>query len=378
MRIGILTLPLHTNYGGILQAYALQTVLERMGHEVCLIEKSPYLRLPAWKAPLVYGKRVLKNMIGCPCPIFYEQQVNRKIRYENPIIRQNTDKFINKYIKRRIFNDFSEIKEKDFDAIVVGSDQVWRPRYFCGLTHSRIENAYLQFSKGWDIKRVAYSASFGTDDWEYNPDQTKICRKLVKCFDAISVREKSACNLCRSNFDIEVELVLDPTMLLSANEYIRIFEKSSVTRSPGTLLSYVLDESPEIIGLIEDFAKSNGLKSFRVNSKVEDVTASLVDRIQPPVEQWLRGFYDAEFVITDSFHACVFSIIFNKPFIAIGNQGRGLSRFSSLLEEYGLCDRLLVNPKQTLKNIDNINWQRINSLLEEKIKFAFTFLNENL
>ena len=83
MKIGILTLPLHTNYGGILQAYALQTVLERMGHEVCLIEKKHKpLQLPLWKAPLVYGKRIIRNITGHPFPIFYEQKINR----EKPIV----------------------------------------------------------------------------------------------------------------------------------------------------------------------------------------------------------------------------------------------------------------------------------------------------
>ena len=114
MKIGILTLPLHTNYGGILQAYALQTVLERMGHDVCLIEKKRQpLRLPLWKAPLSYGKRIVKNLTGHPYPIFFERKVNR----EEPLVRQNTDKFVNKYIKRRFVDDFSEIGKDDFDAI---------------------------------------------------------------------------------------------------------------------------------------------------------------------------------------------------------------------------------------------------------------------
>ena len=90
MRIGILTLPLHTNYGGILQAYALQTVLERMGHEVKVINKTAVYRLPVWKAPFVYAKRILKNICGENIPVFLEQ----KLLKEKPIIRQNTDKFI--------------------------------------------------------------------------------------------------------------------------------------------------------------------------------------------------------------------------------------------------------------------------------------------
>ena len=194
MRIGILTLPLHTNYGGILQAYALQTVLERMGHEVCLIEKRRRpLKLPLWKAPLSYGKRIVKNLTGHPFPIFYEQKINR----ETQIIRQNTDKFISKYIKRKIVNDYYDIQENDFDAIVVGSDQIWRPQYF-----HEIEHAYLDFTEGWNIRRIAYAPSFGTDEWEYTPKQTERCCILIKDFNAVSVRESSGVNLCREYLGI--------------------------------------------------------------------------------------------------------------------------------------------------------------------------------
>lgn len=357
MRIGILTLPLHTNYGGILQAYALQTVLERMGHEVCLIEKKrkPF-RLPLWKAPLVYGKRVLKNLAGHPYPIFYEQKVNR----EEPITRQNTDLFIKRYIKRRIVNDFSELKESDFDAIVVGSDQIWRPKYFNG----NIEDAYLKFAEGWNIKRIAYAASFGTDEWEYTAAQTKECARLLKQFDAVSVREASGVDLCRKHFGVEARHVLDPTMLLSAEDYIRLFEAAGTPQSTGRLLCYILDETPEKATLIERIAKERKLATFRINSKVEDKTAPITERIQPPVEQWLRGFHDAELVVTDSFHACVFSILFHKPFFVVGNKKRGLSRFTSLLGMFGLEDRLISTVTETDSFETEIQWDSIDTPLD--------------
>ena len=357
MRIGILTLPLHTNYGGILQAYALQTVLERLGHEVCLIEKKRKpLRLPMWKTPLVYGKRVLRNLAGHPYPIFYEQKVNR----EEPITRQNTDQFINRYIKRRIVDDFSELKESDFDAIVVGSDQIWRPKYFNG----NIENAYLKFAEGWNIKRIAYAASFGTDEWEYTAAQTKECARLLKQFDAVSVREASGVDLCRKHFGVEALHVLDPTMLLSAEDYIRLFETAGTPKSPGTLLCYILDETPEKTAWINQIAKERNLVPFRINSKVEDRTAPIAERIQPSVEQWLRGFHDAEFVVTDSFHACVFSILFHKPFFVVGNKGRGLSRFTSLLGTFGLEDRLISTTLKTGSLETAIQWNSIDTMLD--------------
>lgn len=368
MKIGILTLPLHTNYGGILQAYALQTVLQRMGHEVCLLEEEHSFKLPLWKAPLVYSKRILKNIFGQQCPIFYEKKLER----ESLIIRQNTERFISKYINIRKVTSFHDIKKNDYDAIIVGSDQIWRPKYFPGIEH-----AYLDFTDGWNIKRIAYAASFGTDEWEYTSKQTETSSSLLKLFDAVSVREESAVALCLNHLGVEAKHVLDPTMLLSKEDYIRLFEVSGIPKSPGKLLCYILDESQEVWSYIEAVAQKKSIVPFRVNSKVENLNAPLLERVQPPVELWLRGFYDAEFVITDSFHACVFAILFNKPFIALGNEKRGMSRFYSLLDMFGLQDRLFSSLKEP--NIcDMIDWSLVEAKLKKQQIYACNFLENSL
>lgn len=363
MRIGILTLPLHTNYGGILQAYALQAVLERMGHEVHVIEKKRRpLSIPIQKMPFCYGKRIVKNIIGRKCPIFYEQKYNR----EQPIIRQNTDKFIKKYIHIAEYDDFSDIKESEYDAIVVGSDQVWRPKYFKG----KIENAFLDFAKDWNIKRIAYAASFGTDKWEYTQEQTERCGELLKLFNFVSVRETSGINLCISHFGVEAELEPDPTMLLAVEDYIQLFKESDTPKSSGTLLYYILNETPAKEAWIKRLADVKGLTPFNVKSKSNKITSPLADRIQPSVEQWLRGFYDASLIVTDSFHACVFSILFNKTFLVFPNETRGTARIQSLLSSFNMNNRMI--------NIDNscmeasIDWNEINLILQEKKEKFFT------
>lgn len=364
MRIAILTLPLHTNYGGILQAYALQTVLERMGHEVVVIDKPYGWILPLWKRPLIYTKRIIQKFLLGKKDITILAERIQKQNY--PVISQYTQPFIDKYIHRKVVNSPEEIQESDFDAIVVGSDQIWRPRYY-----SHIENAYLAFAKHWNIKRIAYAASFGTDDWEYTPEQTKICGDLLKLFDTVSVRESSAVGLCKEHFGVEAQHVLDPTMLLDKEDYICLIEAAGTPKSKGTLLNYILDETPEKHELIEWIAKEKGLAPFRVNSKVEDPTAPLEERIQPPVEQWLRGFYDADFVITDSFHACAFSILFNKPFVVIGNKERGMARFESLLSMFGLEDRL-ISSVEDYNHIGDMVFDQ--TKLKEKRKLSRNFL----
>ena len=339
MKIGILTLPLHTNYGGILQAYALQTVLERMGHNVEVLNKSQRKRLPA-KWGLVFLKRVIKKyVLGRKVRVFAEFYHNKYY----PIMSKNTQPFIEKYIKQRLLPSLKVIERKDYDAIVVGSDQVWRPCCFRPMWGASMEQAFLDFSKLWNVRRIAYAASFGSDLWEYNSQETEECKKLAKLFSIISVREQSGVSLCKDYLSADAVVVPDPTMLLSKDDYIKLIESSNVPQSAGNLLCYVLDETPEKRDLVELVSKEKNLRPFRVNSKIEDHFAPVEERVQPPVEQWLRGFYDADFVVTDSFHACVFSIIFEKPFIVYGNVSRGMARFESLLSLFGLECNLITS-----------------------------------
>lgn len=373
MKIGILTLPLHTNYGGILQAYALQTVLERMGHEVVVFDKIlPEPSLPLWKCPFVYSKRLVNKLLGRKDDIVFLEKYVSKIK---PIIQQNTNKFIKNYIHRVSFKTFAKIPNANtFNAIIVGSDQVWRPIYF-GEDH--VDDAFLAFARGWNIKRIAYAASFGVDKWEYSPLQTETCKSLLHNFDAISVREESGVKLCRDFFECKAQLVLDPTMLLDKSDYVKIIKTSNVPKSKGNLLVYILDETPDKTELIKKIADKYNLKPFIVGSNSEKIHAPLNERIQPPVEEWLRGFYDAEFVITDSFHACVFAILFEKQFVVIGNKKRGMSRFISLLSLFGLENRLIAE-NSNVSAVDYIDFTLLRNRLAELKEKAMSFLYESL
>ena len=184
-----------------------------------------------------------------------------------------------------------------------------------------------------------------------------------------------------------VRSVMDEAMRLSflENPYFHPYmQKNAILALAGSymdsdvlrkwLSSDDLTEMPEKTALVNKIAKERNLIPFRVNSKSENIMAPLSERIQLPVEQWLRGFYDAEFVVTDSFHACVFSILFNKPFIVYGNAARGLSRFTSLLETFELNDRLF-SDWIGIQSLYNINWSKVNITLDAKRKEANDFLN---
>lgn len=373
MRIGILALQLRYNFGGILQAYALQKTLKELGHKVVHIDEHRYVTLGSWyrKYPIYLKRAIRKYLFGEDLIVKADVAVNNTIK----AIATHTDPFIDKHIKRIYTKDFSNIKKGKFDTIIVGSDQVWRPQYF----FSKIENAYLEFTKDWDVKRIAYAASFGTEEWEYSDEQTSNCAALLKKFNAVSVRESSAVKLCEEKFGVKTQHVLDPTLLLNKEDYIKLFKETDTVLSDGNLFCYILDENIEKDAIISRISKEKGLTPFYVNSKYNNAEAPLEERIQQPVEKWLRAFYDAEFIITDSFHACVFSIIFNKPFIVYGNKERGYARFESLLTLFALEDRLVSSPDEVNKMLQTpIDWEMVNSIRKQKKEESLSFLRKNL
>ena len=366
MKIAILTLPLHTNYGGILQAYALQTVLERMGHEVTHLQaKHSRLHNPV-VMPLVWCKRLYrKYFLGDrQLPVF-----------ENPYkwARKNTERFISENLNCRFLapEEWNEGLASEYDAFVVGSDQVWRPVY------TDVTKYFTSFLGHSDICRIAYAASFGVDVNELSEEQIACGREYLKLFSAISVREESGIRMCKELFNVQACQVLDPTMLLRREDYQRF--ASTALQSPGNLMVYVLDRTEEKDAFIAEFAEKRGLVPFYANSKTEtpwNVDIPIGERKQPPLENWLRGFADAEFVLTDSFHACVFSILFHKPFGVFINHHRGLSRIESLLSPLGLMDRCISDSSQRFYS--EIDWLRVDEILSQWRKKSINFLREAL
>ena len=365
MKVAILTLPPELNYGGILQGYALQTVLERFGHEVYILDTRKHWKLPIWRMPLAYAKRaLLKYMLGYDINIFYERDRNKNY----PMISKKINCFKDSFLHCKVvdFNRLEELKSNNFDAFVVGSDQVWRPKYFC----APIENAYLSFTEGWTVKRVAYAPSFGTDEWEYSRQQTKKCAAYLRKFDAISVREDSGIGLCRKYFNQEVDCVLDPTLLLTDSDYKLLLNDVKKRKKHKTLFSYILDDSEDKQKLITGVAEKYGLKLFEVS--INKLSKEM--QVQPGVEDWLLAISEAEFVVTDSFHACVFSIIFRKPFVVCANYARGAARLKSLLGMLHLGNRFINSFDEFDSSLLEIDYSGVDRILSRQRERSLNFI----
>jgi hypothetical protein len=384
MKILILTIPFRNNYGGILQAYALQMVLKKMGHDV-VTDLKPYSSASVTRRIAGVLKRIIFKYI-------LRKNINTSVFL--PFLNsKKTWNIINRHTLRFVKGNISTVDLfkgekrpdirtiKTYDAIIVGSDQVWRKQY------SDIPAYLLNFTQGMSIRRIAYAASFGTDNFsEYSSGLIKCTAKLAKQFDAISVREDSGVSLCEKYWNVDAVHLLDPTFLLNTTDYIRSVKQDSknISRSQGDLFAYILDQTKEKQQIVNKISSELHLTPFEIlPPKVlfrEDLK-ELEKHIFPPITQWVRSFMDAKFIITDSFHGTVFSILFNKPFITIGNQKRGMARFSSLLKTFDLENRLVssfhyeFSPEIVFNKID---WNNINNTISDKRKESIRFLFDNL
>ena len=370
MKIGILTLPIDVNYGGILQGYALKTILEREGHVVLFLNLR-YTPIPLYLRFLVYCKKLIYSYLWGQGRI-----TNKEWKY----VSHSVTDFASRYMvfTRSLYNSTdlrNELKKKELDAIIYGSDQIWSRHYSPNL--ECYFGSFLTESE--KIKQLSYAASFGSScGADYPKEQLDFYRCLLKRFVAVSVREKSGVDICKEYFNVDAEQLLDPTLLLDADDYRKLISAALTRPSKGNLHVYILDETNEKIDLVNRIAKERNLIPFYSNVNFLDIHKSIEERCLFSVEQWLRSFDDASFIITDSFHGCIFSILFRKNFIAIGNVTRGIERFFSLLDLFSLRERLILSceeydsKKKGLQN--DIDFDMVYSKLFKYREHAFSFV----
>ena len=346
-KIALLTLPLHFNYGGILQCYALQTVLERMGCEVTVLNRQPkkpmsLVLLFLFRCVSMFKCMFRRYLLGekewrvqKPWDSYYmpcraKAMLGGNPRFLQAFVREHIHQTKPLYSSQELGQ---AAEEGQFDSFVVGSDQVWREEYAPEIT-----DYFLGFLPDSDRRpKVAYAASFGLERVGISDEKLERCRQLAQRFTAVFVREQSAVRLAKDVLAVDARWVLDPTLLLTAEDYQ--FAGRSKGKNWAGVATYILDGNEAKSQVVSDVSKTFSLSVKAINFSMlsEDIQSD--DML--PVEEWLRAFAQADFVVTDSFHGCVFSIIHRKPFIAIANGERGIDRFTSLLGYFGLQDRLV-------------------------------------
>ena len=375
MKVGILTLPLHYNYGGILQAFALYKVLEEMQHRPVLIRRD--------------RKKTLVNRLGSYCSwlLYHSLGIDKGVKWAkaNTILCQNTSSFVAAYIPnqsevvysgkqlRRLLND------EHFDAVVVGSDQVWRRHYV-----PNIYNYFLDFCKDrGKTCKVAYGASFGDEKWQYSDSETKELRRLISEFNAVSVREDAGIKLCKDYLGINAKLVLDPAFLIERDVYDDICTKARMTIPSNTLACYLLDRTAEKESFVYKVAKEKDLEPYLLSPKYtlswENYYHHFQDCIWGAVVEWLYAISHAAFIVTDSYHGCVFSIIFHRNFFVVENKSRGFSRIQSLLGLLGLKDHMISLSSNNLSHLNIVtDWNDVDARLMKEKLGSRLFLKDSL
>ncbi len=358
-RIGLLTLPLHSNYGGIVQVAALYAFLDEQGYQPILLRKEH--RKAAWKLAVIAA---LKRIPGQNIANYRSQflKLRKHAAFMQAFLPTQSG------VSRTPAQLAAESERLGLDAVIVGSDQVWRLDY---IDDGAYDAYFLSFLQNTPVRRISYAASFGTDQWT---DDGKVAQvgNLLGQFDAVSVREDSGVSLCEQRFGrSDAVHVLDPTLLVERSFHDSVIERLAPGKSAGGLYAYVLDRSATKQGIIDMVQRTQHLATMTLAEPETDLTGYV------NIGQWARRFRDADFVVTDSYHGMIFSIIFEKQFVAIGNAGRGLTRFNSLLALLGLEERLCdasANPGFEATELEPIDYRRVNRRVAELREHSREFL----
>ena len=330
LKIANLTLDGYFNYGNVLQRYAVCNLLMGLGAEVESLWFSPqagflpYLQSHyPWMKDSWDWKTWVKlgiNWKGATHKMFSGENAWEAAR--NAVIKS----FVDRYIPMRYDVDFTRVAD-EYDYFVTGSDQVWNP-YFADL-----EKLFIKFAPG--EKRIAYAASISCP--EIPQDKLQAFIDGVNGMKEISVREQAGADLIQQLTGRRVQVVADPTMLVTAEDWRSIARKPSWLKGDEQLLvTYFLGKRPDSV--IESIARENGLQI--VNMLDERVFEHYA--IAP--EEWLWLIDHARFMYTDSFHGTVFSILFRTPFVVTervdaGCASKMTSRIDTLLAKFDLSDR---------------------------------------
>ena len=356
MNIGIFTITDGENYGNRLQNYAMQTVLEEKGHNVKTLKTDYYTDHIDIKIKLFIKKHTnIKNNKFSKRINAFKKFNKEYIKFEKEIVRENAK--------------FSKLDK--YDCFVVGSDQVWNPNF-----PTTSGNSFLKFAVG--KKKVAIAASFGVDAIDEENVNSYI--ENLKTFDAISVREQSGNNIVRKLLNHDVRVLLDPTLMLGREEWDRIAKKPKCIHSNNFCLCYLLgNQEKAVINKIREYAVGEDMNIVFMENDTCQLGVSTDESFSfnPSEFVWLISHCNK--VITDSFHAVIFGMIFQKRLIAIPRDislGNMNNRLTDLAEEFKIKN--LISYDYDFSNEAEMDFDLIESVLTAKKKQFNDFLDKNL
>ncbi|WP_338883815.1 polysaccharide pyruvyl transferase family protein [Xenorhabdus sp. TH1] len=356
------------NYGAVLQAVALEGIL----HKVC--EDVEHINfIPDAKKNRTFRERIIVTLEFLRLKKILLKILKKKIIIKKKVQGSEVfELFREKHLTRsKTYNSIYDLKNvaSTYDVVIVGSDQVWRPRMYSDL--SQVQVYFLSFVSE-QTKKISYAASFGVDQWEYKKKDnvTHLVYEYLHKFDSVSVREDTGVAICKNLFKVDATHVLDPTLLIGRSFFDNIIGDLQ-TRDTGLISYYKLDLNETFLSGVEHVSQMMKCKPCNIYYK----SMSGKNYEYYPVVDWLKKIRDSSLIITDSFHCVCFSILFSKNFYCCLNEERGASRLESLLSDLELKDRLISEEDLgKLKSFEDIDYSRVEGILSKKRESSMDFL----
>ena len=359
MKIGVMTFWWsEDNYGQLLQCYALQKYLRDKGHDAYLIRydhRKDFTKLSYWR-----------KILRATNPVWlYKYLLNKKRKivdkYEKTNNPRKFEEFRSKYLKQteRIYYSYNQLVEDPplADVYIAGSDQIWNTFSLPTKKAINILNAFFLNFGDPSIKRISYAASFGKE--KVDNDFLKEVSALLRNFDYVSVREKSGLDICKQCGLDNVEWVPDPTILLDVNIYRALYREQNIKKQdkPYLFLYLLENDSNFSIKRIYNWAKNKNIEVVYISGNMQQ---SNYKKTHPTIPEWIYLLEFAEYVITNSFHCTVFSLMFSKKFGIIPRAGKNIyanCRFESIFQLLELENRFI---NFNYLNLDvPIDWQSV-------------------
>lgn len=343
--VGVITFHDVPNFGAVLQAWSIVKAIQQLDCRVELINYCP----PGHR--LKYERKGLKSII----PSIGTWRRRQFMRDNLPLSKKLT--------KREEVAEYVDWKQ--FDCIVCGSDQIWMKDKFLGFDPTY----FLDVGESWTGRKISYAPSCG--DMEEFGEHEGTARILLNKFQRLSVRDKNALNILTKLGLDHISLVVDPTLLVDFDSFLKL--------SPGIKGDYLAVVGPMDVAseeIVRDLANRLGLKVLALGTRCKG--ADIEKRFVGP-GQWVQHIAHARFVVTSLFHGTMFSLRFEKPFLAVGAAGRS-HKIADALDRFCISDRLLNQKKNgkyclTDKNLE-MDYRECQKVLQKEIDRSKKFLSE--
>ena len=360
MKIGILTFHCAHNFGAILQAYALQEQLRRLGHTPIILNYRP-LYLDKGEPKLHYWMFTRGRALDTIKRYF---KSTRKLIKSYKLYRQFENDFLTLTQPCKVPFQLAQ-QAYDCDYLILGSDQIWNPQF------NGNEDVWFGNIEHFKGNKATYAASSGSD--KLNIEQEKIFKKQLTHFKAFGIREEALAKSLKSivDTDIPLSVVLDPTLMVNP----QIWESMFNYKPKGKyILVYQARKCDELFNIAQKAANYYQAEIISVDFWDNSFRKGIKQKVISPNE-FVSYVRHAECVITTSFHGTAFSLICNTPFYSVRLNAPSDDRIMSLLSQVELLDRFI--DKDCLPSFDQIDFNRANKILEEKRTNSITFL-ENI